>query len=104
MEDFWYEYYIINYYNGYKFISKGRCCIGPRYLGKRPGIDWYVEESTSISTMINYNVRENEISQIYPPKLPEEGWEVYKIERITEEEYEKICKERGIFSPKKTGF
>lgn len=39
-----------------------------------------------------------------PPKLLENGWLVTKIERITKESYEKICKEQGIFSPNKTRF
>lgn len=105
MKDFWYEYYIINYYNDYKFISKGCCYMEqPGHSGKRPRIDWYIEESTNISSMINYDIRGSEISQVYPPKLSEEGWPETKIERITKKTYEKICKERGIFSSKKTRF
>ena len=105
MKDFWYEYYIINYVD-YKIISKGCCCIGSqlRCPEKRPGIDWYTKESTDISSVMNYNIRGNEISQVYPPKLSEEGWPEIKIERITKKKYEKICKERGIFSPNKTRF
>ena len=104
MEDFWYEYYIINYVD-YKIISKGCCCIKSqlRCPGKRPRIDWYVKESTDISSAMNLiNICIYEISKVYPPKLLENGWSVTKIERITEETYEKICKERGIFSLNKT--
>ena len=105
MKDFWYEYYIINYAD-YKIILKGYCCIGSQ-LGsfkKRPGIDWYIKESTDISSAMNLNIFGYEISKVYPPKLLENGWLVTKIERITKETYEKICKERGIFSPKKSRF
>lgn len=105
MKDFWYEYYIINYVD-FKIISKGYCCIKSQ-LGcpeKRPGIDWYTKEYIDISSVMNLNICGCEISQVYPPKLLEDGWLVTKIERITEEEYEKICKEQGIFSPNKTRF
>lgn len=106
MKDFWHEYYIINYAN-YKIILKGYCCIGSQ-LGcfeRRPRIDWYIKESTDISSSMNLiNVCIYEISKVYPPKLLENGWSVAKIERITKETYEKICKERGIFSPNKTRF
>lgn len=105
MKDFWYEYYIINYAS-YEIILKGYCCIGSQ-LGcfeRRPGIDWYIKESTDISSAKNLNVFRYEISKVYPPRLLENGWLVTKIERITKETYEKICKERGIFSPNKTRF
>ena len=105
MKDFWYEYYIINYVD-YKIISKGCCCVKSqlRCSERRPGIDWYIKESTDISSVINLNICGYEISQVYPPKLFENGWLVTKIERITKESYEKICKEQGIFSPNKTRF
>ena len=75
MKDFWYEYYIINYVD-YKIISKG-CCYVESQLGcseRRPGIDWYIKESTDISSVINLNMCGYEISQVYPPKLLENGW------------------------------